>query len=52
MASRLKPKVPKDFERFLREGRGESNSKCVYEIGKDVNRTFPYLKYFRDSSLG
>ena len=52
IASRLKAKVPRDYETFLKEGRGPDNAKCVYEIGKDINRTFPYQSYFKDSSIG
>lgn len=52
LASRLKSKVPRDYERNLKVGRSDENDKCKYEISKDVNRTFPYYPYFKDDASG
>lgn len=52
IASKLKPKVPKDYEKCLRKGKMADNQTCIYDISKDVNRTFPFQTYFSESSLG
>jgi hypothetical protein len=52
LASRLKSKTARDYERTLKVGRSEQNDKCKYEISKDINRTFPYNVYFRDDAFG
>lgn len=52
LASRLKSKIPNDYARNLKVGQSDENEKCKYEIGKDVNRTFPYNMYFKDEAFG
>lgn len=48
VASKLKPKITGDYEKFMRLGRSPSNKSCAQDIEKDIDRTFPQLHYFRE----
>lgn len=48
VASKLKPKITGDYEKFMRLGRSSSNKSCQHDIEKDINRTLPQFMYFRE----
>ena len=51
MASRLKPKVIGDYEKYVARGRGPDNV-WGHDIFKDIDRTFPEHPYFNKKLQG
>jgi len=51
IGSVIKGKTPKSYENLLIQGRDPSN-KCIHDIEKDINRTFPEHPYFNNDQLG
>ena len=48
VASKLKPKITGDYDKYLRISKHPSNKQCQIDIEKDIDRTFPQFTYFRD----